>query len=168
MHDLIEDMLAYSRMERSALEKRTLDLQALVRSVVESRRDTLAEDMTVREDVPPLEIRADRDGLTLVLRNLLENALKFSKGTPRAEVEVGARDTGTALRLWVRDHGIGFDMKYHDRIFEIFQRLHRAEDFPGTGVGLALVKKAVTRMGGKVWAESRPGEGAVFYIEFPL
>jgi len=69
--------------------------------------------------------------------------------------------------LWVRDNGIGFDMKYHDRIFEIFQRLHRLEEYPGTGIGLALVKKAMQRMGGRVWAESVPGEGATFYLSLP-
>ena len=67
----------------------------------------------------------------------------------------------------MRDNGIGFDMKYHDRIFDIFQRLHRVEDYPGTGIGLALVKKAVTRMGGRVWAQSAPGEGATFFVELP-
>jgi hypothetical protein len=69
--------------------------------------------------------------------------------------------------FWVRDNGPGFDMRYHDRIFEIFQRLHRAEDFPGTGVGLAIVRKAVERMHGKVWAESAKGDGATFYIQLP-
>ncbi len=67
----------------------------------------------------------------------------------------------------IRDNGIGFDMRYHDRIFEIFQRLHRAEDYPGTGIGLAIVRKAMERMGGRVWAESKPGEGATFYLEVP-
>jgi signal transduction histidine kinase len=71
------------------------------------------------------------------------------------------------VTLWISDSGIGFDMKYHERIFEIFQRLHRLEDYPGTGIGLALVKKAMQRMGGRVWAESVPGQGASFYVQLP-
>jgi light-regulated signal transduction histidine kinase (bacteriophytochrome) len=80
---------------------------------------------------------------------------------------VGARRAPDHALFWVRDNGPGFDMRYHDRIFEIFQRLHRAEEYPGTGVGLAIVRKAVERMHGKVWAESARGEGATFYIQLP-
>ncbi|MDP2022445.1 MAG: ATP-binding protein, partial [Hydrogenophaga sp.] len=91
---------------------------------------------------------------------------KFSRDSASPRIEIGARhETGRRI-LWVRDNGVGFDLKYHDRIFGIFQRLHRAEEFPGTGVGLALVAKAVQRMGGRVWAESQPGAGATFYLEF--
>lgn len=165
MHQLIEDMLAYSRMERRALDSRDVDLQALAGAVIASRGGDGQRPVHVELRIPPLEIRADRDGLTLVLRNLLENALKFTRERAEAWIELGARDEGDRIVLWVKDNGIGFDMKYHDRIFEIFQRLHRAEDYPGTGVGLALVKKAMQRMGGRVWAESMPGEGATFYLE---
>ncbi len=76
----------------------------------------------------------------------------------------GANQDENTVTLWIKDNGIGFDMKYGDRIFEIFQRLHRLEDYPGTGIGLALVKTAMERMGGKVWAESEPGQGAIFYL----
>jgi signal transduction histidine kinase len=123
--------------------------------------------VTVEQHVPPIAIHADREGLTLVLRNLLENAVKFSRKEIEARIELGAREEGARVLLWVRDNGIGFDMKYHDRIFDIFQRLHRAENYPGTGIGLALVKKAVQRMGGRVWAESTPGNGATFYLDLP-
>jgi signal transduction histidine kinase len=104
----------------------------------------------------------------MALRNLLENAIKFSAGVPSRAIEIGVRREGANGLFWVRDNGPGFDMRYHDRIFEIFQRLHRSEDFPGTGVGLAMVRKAVERMQGRVWAHSSPGEGATFYIELPL
>ena len=97
----------------------------------------------------------------------MDNAIKFTAGRPRREIEVGVRRAGDRALFWVRDNGPGFNMRYHDRIFEIFQRLHRAEEFPGTGVGLAIVRKAVERMHGRVWAESALGQGATFYIELP-
>ena len=103
----------------------------------------------------------------MALRNLIDNALKFTRGTPKPVVEIGGHETETSCILWVRDNGIGFDIQYHDRIFEIFQRLHRAEDYAGTGVGLAIVQKAMTRMRGRVWAESELGQGATFYLELP-
>lgn len=168
MHQLIEDMLAYSRMERRALELRPVDLAVLVNAVTQGGKPKDKDgQVTVEQHVPPIEIHADREGLTLVLRNLLENAVKFSRKDIGARIELGAREDGGRVLLWVRDNGIGFDMKYHDRIFDIFQRLHRAENYPGTGIGLALVKKAVQRMGGRVWAESAPGEGATFYLDLP-
>jgi light-regulated signal transduction histidine kinase (bacteriophytochrome) len=97
----------------------------------------------------------------------VDNAIKFTRDVPAPCIELGARETENACILWVRDNGIGFDMEYHDRIYEIFQRLHREEEYPGTGIGLAIVRKAVQRMGGCTWAESAPGEGATFYLEIP-
>ena len=97
-------------------------------------------------------------------KNLNLQALYRKYGPP--VIVIGGQTQDGRHRLWVRDNGVGFDMKYHDRVFAIFQRLHRAEDFAGTGVGLALVAKAVQRMGGRVWAESAPGAGATFYLEF--
>ncbi len=168
MHELIEDMLAYSRMERRTLEAHPIELDMLTIAVTETYQGAASErGVAIDAQLPPISVRVDRDGLTLVLRNLMENALKFTRDVVAPKIEVGARDLGEYVLMWVRDNGVGFDMKYHERIFEIFQRLHRAEDYPGTGIGLALVKKAVHRMGGRVWAESKPGEGAVFYLELP-
>ena len=107
----------------------------------------------------------DAEGLSQALRNYLDNAIKFTSGALEPRIEIGADETATHNRLWVRDNGVGFDMKYHDKVFTIFQRLHRTEDFPGTGIGLAIAWKAVERMGGQVWAESEPGRGATFYLE---
>lgn len=168
MHELIEDMLAYSRMERRAVESRSIDLKALTDMVVstcleaESKRSA-----AVRVRFETLTVQVDCDGLALVLRNLIENALKFACSKPDGVVEIDAQLDARRLLISVRDNGIGFDMKYHDRIFDIFQRLHRVEDYPGTGIGLALVKKAVNRMGGRVWAESAPEQGATFFVELP-
>lgn len=168
MHELIEDLLAYSRIERRPLDSSIVAVPQLVHEVLDGlAHEIAATGVDVKVAIPPLELSLDRNGLGLVLRNLISNALKFSSTAAPPRVEIGADlDEGRA-RLWVRDNGIGFDMKYHDRIFEIFQRLHRAEDYPGTGVGLALVRKAMQRMGGTVWAESEPGRGSTFFLEFP-
>ncbi|WP_126446587.1 sensor histidine kinase [Sulfuricystis multivorans] len=168
MQALIDDLLAYSRMERKPLTTTAVDPRGIIENLLAERGQEIeARNVQVRIALPPLTLAADADGLAIVLRNLLDNALKFTRHTPRAEIviEGGARDGG--VHLMVRDNGIGFEMKYHDRIFEIFQRLHRLEDYPGTGVGLALVKKAVERMGGRVWAESAPGAGATFHLWLP-
>jgi PAS domain S-box-containing protein len=169
MDQLISDLLAYSRMERRALACTAVDLNALVNDVLTERaHDIERGQVQVEVDLPPMRVLADADGLAIALRNLLENALKFSRSAhpPRIQIR-GNTDDNTAV-FWVQDNGIGFDMKYHDRIFEIFQRLHRMEDHPGTGIGLALVRKAMQRMGGKVWALSHPNEGARFTLSLPL
>lgn len=168
MHELIADMLAYSRMERTELSQRPVCLATLFDAVVASRESELRRGgVELIRRVEDLELHADREGLMLILRNLFDNAIKFSGAVAAPSIEVGARRDGDEVTLWVRDNGVGFDMKYHDRIFEIFQRLQRAEDYAGTGIGLAMVKKAVQRMGGRVWGESRPGEGAAFFVVLP-
>jgi len=155
-------------MERRALEASRVDLGELMRSVLTRRADEIAAaSAQIVGEVPSLIVRADRQGLDLVLRNLIDNALKFSRDAKPPTITLSARSEGERIVLSIRDNGIGFDMKYHERIFEIFQRLHRSEEFAGTGVGLALVRKAMQRMGGRVWAESAPGEGACFNLEFP-
>lgn len=169
MGELIDDLLAYSRMERRQLAREPVDLADLVAQVVAERaKEMAAGPVELQLDIAPLKVQADRDGLEMVLRNLLENAIKFTAHAPAPRITLTARRSDTGVELSVTDNGIGFDMKYHDRIFEIFQRLQRVEDYPGTGVGLALVKKAMDRMGGRVWAQSAPGQGASFHLELPL
>lgn len=166
MNALIADLLAYARMERRNLDSAPLDLRACTDAVLQSHWSAPQNaNIALHCELPPLTVRGDRDGLAIVLRNLLDNAIKFSRRADAPAIEIGAREDGGKVILWVRDNGIGFDMKFHERIFDIFSRLHRPEDYPGTGVGLALVRKAVQRMGGKVWAESAPGQGATFYLE---
>jgi signal transduction histidine kinase len=168
MGRLIEDLLAYARLERRDLQIGPVDLQELLGSLLAERADDIrTRGVEVKLAVSCQSVTADRDGLAMALRNLLENALKFSSRTARPTIEIAARDTPTTCILSVRDNGVGFDMKYQERIFDIFQRLHRSEDYPGTGVGLAIVKKAMQRMGGRAWAESEPGKGATFYLEIP-
>jgi PAS domain S-box-containing protein len=167
MAALISDLLDYSRMERRTMEQQAVELQPLVALVLESHAaDIAAAGTEVSLQLAPMTLRLDREGLAVVLRNLVGNAIKFSASRDQPQVEIGARIEGNRRILWVKDNGVGFDMQYHDRIFGIFQRLQRAEDYAGTGVGLALVAKAVHRMGGRVWADSSLGQGATFYLEF--
>jgi len=169
MGDLIDDLLAYSRVERGRPKLGPVAAAPVLASVVDGIASEVASGaIALRSDVEPgLSVLGERDGLVLALRNLLDNAVKFTAGRPDRSIEVGARRSQGQVLFWVRDNGPGFDMRYHDRIFEIFQRLHRAEEFAGTGVGLAIVRKAVERMQGKVWAESARGQGATFYIRLP-
>jgi two-component system sensor histidine kinase/response regulator len=102
--------------------------------------------------------------LLQVLENLIGNALKFSAHSSDARVEIGARKDGGEIVYYVADNGIGFDTRYADKLFGMFERLHAQLDYPGTGVGLAIVKRLIERQGGRVWAESRPGAGSTFYF----
>jgi PAS domain S-box-containing protein len=168
MGRLIDDLLAYSRLERRSWRSRPIQPRAIAETLLGERADEAqTRGVTLRMDVPPTTVPADPDGLTLALRNLLDNALKFTAGAPHPAIEIAGRETPDTFILSVHDNGVGFDMKFHDRIFEIFQRLHRAEDYEGTGIGLAIVRKAMERMGGRVWAESEPGHGATFFLEIP-
>lgn len=169
MAQLIDDLLAYSRIERRDLRAEPVDLPKLVETVVAERAEEIAmRAITMKIDIPPQAVIADRDGMAIALRNLLDNALKFTRNVAQAVIEIGVRREPGVCILWVRDNGIGFDMKFDERIFEIFQRLQRAEDFPGTGIGLAIVRKAMQRMGGRAWAESTPGQGSTFFLALPL
>jgi len=168
MSQLIEDLLAYSRMERRDLHGVPLDLARQVAAVLHERDEEIAaKGIQVNVDLDALTAHADPDGLAMALRNLIDNALKFSRESRPPMLSISATLTEKTVILAIKDNGIGFDMQFQDRIFEIFQRLQRAEDYPGTGVGLAIVRKAMQRMGGQVWATSAPSQGATFYLELP-
>jgi PAS domain S-box-containing protein len=168
MGELINDLLAYSRMERRDMARDAVALLPLVQQVLDGyEADIRRMGVQVQMDLAPVTLALDREGMAVVLRNLIGNAIKFSRDRRPPRLDIGSRREAGRLTLWVRDNGVGFDMRYHDRMFGIFQRLHRAEEFPGTGVGLALVAKAVQRMGGRVWAESTLGSGSTFFLEFP-
>jgi signal transduction histidine kinase len=168
MNQLIQDLLDYSRLERRELNPNRLELQQLVRAVVQQKQhEMVGREIDFRVNVNGGYVVADANGLSQALKNYLDNAVKFTRDVSEPVVEVGSRETPGGCLLWVRDNGIGFDMKYHDRIFNIFQRLNHSEDYPGTGVGLAIVRKAMERLGGRAWAESEPGKGATFYLEIP-
>jgi PAS domain S-box-containing protein len=168
MNQLIEDLLSYSRLERSELKNERIALKRFVETLIANYRGELKKDgFKVHLNISDVELITSSTGLSIVIRNLLENAIKFSRQKPAPEIEITMKVKPEAWIISVKDNGVGFDMKYHDRIFEIFQRLHRAEDFPGTGIGLAMVAKALQRMNGKAWAKSKPGNGSIFFIELP-
>jgi len=166
---LIDDLLAYSRMERRVLHRNALDPRRMIEGIVTGCADELCmRGATVRVSLPAaLQVQADPEGLAQVLRNLMDNALKFGRAGVPLQIDIGGCAGSDTTMLWVRDNGIGFDPQFHECIFEIFQRLQRAEDYPGTGIGLAIARKAMQRMGGRIWAESTPGQGATFFLELP-
>ncbi|MGH3025541.1 MAG: sensor histidine kinase, partial [Gaiellaceae bacterium] len=164
MGELIDDLLALSRVGSRPLERHTVDTNNLVAEVRASFADEIADrevEMTVG-DLP--QVRADRALLRQVFHNLIGNALKYSRDRSPARISVTPEHDGGETVFNVRDNGVGFDMRYADKLFEVFQRLHRAEDYEGTGVGLAIVARIISRHGGRVWADSSPGEGAVFHF----
>ncbi|AFZ66829.1 ATP-binding protein [Deinococcus peraridilitoris] len=167
MDVLIERLLELAHLTLRPLQMQEVDLQALV----EVLQEELSPDAAGRavewcvENLPV--VRGDEVLLRQVLVNLLRNALKFSRERDPARIEVCAEHAGDAWAVSVRDNGAGFDPRYQDRLFGAFQRLHRADQFEGTGVGLATVRRIVTRHGGRVWAESQPGEGATFTFTLP-
>ena len=168
MTQLIDDLLAYSKLERRELRTDAIELAPVVTSLVEEKKREWAErqiDFVV--EVNGAVVLADASGLSQALRNYLDNAIKFTGKVPAPRIEVGAEEGAESCVLWVRDNGIGFGMEHHEEIFDIFQRLNVANDYPGTGIGLAIVRKAMERMGGRAWAESKPGAGATFYLEIP-
>ncbi len=166
MGQLIDDLLAFSRLARAPIAVSDVPMDDLVRSVW---AEVAAEsDRNVEFRVQPLPpARADRAMVRQVWLNLLSNALKFTRPRPVAVIEVGGRVEGEEAVYYVRDNGVGFDMRYADKLFGVFQRLHRADEFEGTGVGLAIVQRVVRRHGGRVWAEGKVDGGATFYFTLP-
>jgi light-regulated signal transduction histidine kinase (bacteriophytochrome) len=163
MGQLIDDLLDLSRLGRLALGKRPVDMAGLAREVAQ---ELPRGDASV--DIGPLPAcHADPRLLRQVWANLIGNALKYSGKRAGAHVEIGGREEPAESVYWVRDNGVGFDMRYVGKLFGVFQRLHGADEFPGTGVGLAIVQRVVARHGGRVWAEGRPGEGACFHFSLP-
>lgn len=167
MGRLIDDLLTFSRLGRTEPDYATTDLQGLVGSVVaELRRQepNRAVDVVVGALEPAI---VDASMMRQALLNLVGNAWKFTRHRDQASIEIGCTPYRTETVYWVRDNGAGFDMQYASKLFRVFERLHSAEEFDGTGVGLAIVQRVVQRHGGRVWAEAAVGEGATFFVALP-
>jgi PAS domain S-box-containing protein len=165
MGELIDDLLAFSRMGRAEMSEGEVDLAVLAEEVRMAHEGGCAG-RAVRWTIRPVpRVRGDAAMLRVVLTNLLSNAVKYTRPRPVAEIEFGCRGTEEGrIVCYIRDNGAGFDMKYADKLFGVFQRLHRADEFEGTGIGLASVRRIVGRHGGRVWAEARVDAGATFYF----
>lgn len=166
MDRLIEDLLTFSRLGRRTVAAERLDMNALASEALQEIESSSEAAVKVTMEVLPV-VLADRALIGEVWSNLLSNAFKFAGHQPTPAIEIGGRREGGSCVYWVRDNGVGFDMKYYDRLFGVFERLHDAEEFPGSGVGLAIVHSAVDKHRGRVWAEAVPGHGATFYFSLP-
>jgi signal transduction histidine kinase len=167
MGNLIDDLLAFSRIGRAATRETEVDLEQLVKEVVaEIGQDTKSRDIAWKIGALPV-CYGDRSMLKLVVVNLVSNAAKFTRMRKPAEIEIGCVDRDKEVEVFVRDNGAGFDMQYVDKLFGVFQRLHLAEQFEGTGIGLATVQRIIHRHGGKVWGEGAVDQGATFYFSLP-
>ena len=166
LSQLIEDLLTYSRLERRPVVREDLKVKDLVNLVLEQRSSEIRErKIVVHADLEDEKINTSHELMMEIINNCLDNALKFTRENPKPEVWIDYHKKGSGSLLTIRDNGVGFEMKYKDKIFEVFQRLLTTNVFPGTGIGLALVKRAVELLGYKIWAESEPGIGTTFSVE---
>jgi PAS domain S-box-containing protein len=167
MKQLIEDLLAYSRVGTRGKELRPVQAKvALERALINLRAAVESSDAQITRDELP-EVTADDTQLTQLFQNLIGNAIKFRRKEETMRIHVGVQDTGDEWRFSVSDNGIGIEPQYYERIFMVFQRLHTREEYPGTGIGLAICKKVVDRHRGRIWVESAPGKGSTFIFTLP-
>lgn len=159
---LIDDLLDFSRLGRKEMIVSRIDMSLLVNEVI---HDMTESQPSIRKSIivkPLMEARGDAGMIKQVWINLISNAIKYSRNNTEQRIEIGCTSEHSQDVFHVRDNGIGFDMKYSDKLFNVFQRLHNSTEFEGTGVGLALVHRIITRHGGKIWAEAKPNKGATF------
>jgi PAS domain S-box-containing protein len=167
MFQLIEDLLAFSRMGRLAIDSVEVDMADLAKAAFEECR-ILVPDRNIQFELGTLpKARVDKAMMRQVFMNFFHNAIKFTRQRDNARIDVSCEKKGNENIYRIKDNGVGFDMNYVHKIFSVFQRLHTQEEFEGTGVGLALVEKVIKKHGGKVWAESKVNEGAIFYFSLP-
>ncbi len=169
MAQLIDDLLSFSKSNRAEIRRRRVDLnEALEKAILQAHPEMEGRNILWKKHPLPT-VTADTTLLQQVFSNLLLNAIKYTRKREEAEIEIGSQAGRLGeVVIFVRDNGVGFDMQYVDRLFGVFQRLHRQDDFEGTGIGLANVRRIITRHGGRTWAEGKVNGGAVFYFSLPV
>ena len=167
MDKLINDLLAYTRAEVVDEEKSLVDLEVMCNEILQDYEIDRTKIHIIKK-FECMNIQVNRQSVKVILDNLIDNAIKFTRDVQSPEIFIGSTRQDVACLLTIKDNGIGFDMNYGEKIFEIFQRLHLPEEYPGTGVGLALVKKAIDRLGGRITVKSKIGEGTTFTVIIPM
>ena len=167
MENLIDGLLAFSKTGKQELQKTTVRMMDVVQNIC----STMLEENTGRKidfHIAPLpECRADRTLITQVWANLIGNAVKYTRKRDIAVIDIGYEETQDSIVYCIKDNGAGFDMAYADKLFGVFQRMHTQKEFEGIGVGLSLAERIISRHGGKIWAQAKPGEGATFFFSLP-
>ena len=167
MGNLIDALLTFSRLSRTEMRHKNIISKNLVNRVLKTFNDDLVgRNIEIKISELP-DIKGDENLFTQVWINLISNALKYSRNKEKAVIDIGGKIENDKIIFYVKDNGAGFDMKYADKLFGVFQRLHKTKDFEGIGIGLANVNRIVVRHGGKCWAESEVGKGATFFFSKP-
>ncbi|MBA4053072.1 MAG: hypothetical protein C0490_00005, partial [Marivirga sp.] len=167
MGTLIDDLLAFSKMAKTDVSKSEVNMTELVNDIINEikRSGSCNADFNVKD---LYKVRADRAMISQVWVNLISNAVKYSSKKDNPDIEIGSYRENGEIIFYVKDNGAGFDMLYAAKLFGVFQRLHRSEDYEGTGIGLAIIHRVITRHDGRVWAEGKMNEGATFYFSLPV
>jgi light-regulated signal transduction histidine kinase (bacteriophytochrome) len=164
MQQLIDDLLKLSRLTRGDFSRQPVNLSSLAKRIAAELQSASPQHQAAVEIAPDMVVQGDENLLKIVLENLLNNAFKFTSRREQAAIQVGVLEQEGKQVYFVRDNGAGFDMNYADRLFAPFHRLHSEKEFPGSGIGLATIKRIIHRHGGHVWAEGAVDKGAVFYF----
>lgn len=167
MNEMIKDLLVLSRSNKKALDFKIVDVNQVIASLVAEQKDTGNNRQITYLLNPMPPAYGDEQLISEALMNLLSNAIKFTRVREKAKIEFGGWEGNSQSVYYIKDNGVGFDMKYADRLFTVFQRLHKASDFEGTGVGLTIVQRIIGRHGGSIWFEARPDQGATFFFTLP-
>jgi len=167
MGNLIDDLLNLSRVSQSDLHPRDFDLSAVVREIAAANEQKNPLPRLVLDIQESVIVRADQRLMSIVMTNLLDNAWKFSGKTDHPRIAFGTRIENGETVIYVQDNGAGFNMAYAGKLFSAFQRMHRTDEFPGTGIGLATVARIISRHGGRIWAQAEVGKGATFFFTLP-
>jgi light-regulated signal transduction histidine kinase (bacteriophytochrome) len=164
MNDLIDDLLKLSKISRKALKIRRIDISKMIHAICQDIKQIPAERESRFIIAEGVDARADENLMHILLKNLIDNAWKFTQNKVSSRIEFGVGQRNGGPVYFIKDNGVGFDQKYSERVFEPFQRLHNNNDFEGTGIGLAIVKRIIDMHSGEIWVESKVDEGTAFYF----